>query len=190
MNKKTQKLTYDFRAMNSDERLRELILYISEKCCDDPSFGATKLNKILFFSDFISYFETGKPITGAAYMKLPQGPAPKRLVPIRENMKKQGEIAVSEIQCGPYTKNQIIPNRRAKLSQFNAEEIANVERVIKALWGHTASAVSKISHQRAWRIAEDNKLIPYEAALLSDEPTTDYEINRTKELAHQYGWGN
>ena len=36
-----------------DERkLRELILYISQRCANDPTFGAIKLNKTLCFSDF------------------------------------------------------------------------------------------------------------------------------------------
>jgi len=41
-----------------DERkFKELILYVADKCSDDPDFGAVKLNKILFYSDFYSdYF--------------------------------------------------------------------------------------------------------------------------------------
>jgi hypothetical protein len=46
--KETVKLTYKFDEYNSDERLQELILYIAEKCEEDPTFGATKLNKILY----------------------------------------------------------------------------------------------------------------------------------------------
>jgi len=31
------------------DKFRELILYISQKCANDPSFGAIKVNKILYF---------------------------------------------------------------------------------------------------------------------------------------------
>ena len=80
MKSKQDAPTFSFPEMDPDRRLAELILYIAEKCEHDPGFGAVKLNKILAFADFSSYFETGKPITGAEYMRLPQGPAPRRLL--------------------------------------------------------------------------------------------------------------
>jgi hypothetical protein len=38
-----------------DEKLRELILYVSTLSKDDDNFGATKLNKLLFYADFLAY---------------------------------------------------------------------------------------------------------------------------------------
>jgi hypothetical protein len=35
-----------------DEKLRELILYVSTLSENDPNFGAAKLNKLLFYTDF------------------------------------------------------------------------------------------------------------------------------------------
>ena len=35
------------------DKFRELILYIAQESEGDPNFGATKLNKILFFCDFL-----------------------------------------------------------------------------------------------------------------------------------------
>ncbi|HZQ34888.1 MAG TPA: hypothetical protein VFD32_03070 [Dehalococcoidia bacterium] len=46
-------------------KLGELILYVAEKSSDDPRFGATKLNNILFFSDFLAFGQLGRSITGA-----------------------------------------------------------------------------------------------------------------------------
>ena len=47
------------------EKFRELLVYVSKKCEDDPTFGAVKLNKILYYADFAAYRQGGKPITGA-----------------------------------------------------------------------------------------------------------------------------
>jgi hypothetical protein len=81
-----------------DERkMKELILYISQKCADDAKFGATKLNKILYFSDFLAYAYHGSPITGFEYQKLPNGPAPRRLVPVREQLMESGELGIQEV---------------------------------------------------------------------------------------------
>ena len=49
--------------LDGEVRLLELILYVAEKCQDDPKFGATKLNKILWWADFLAYAQHGTPIT-------------------------------------------------------------------------------------------------------------------------------
>jgi hypothetical protein len=49
----------DFRF--DKEKFKELVLYLAEKCETDPSFGVTKLNKLLYYCDFVAYSELGKP---------------------------------------------------------------------------------------------------------------------------------
>ena len=38
----------------------------------------------MFYSDFSAYVRWGTPITGAEYIRLDRGPAPKLMAPIRE----------------------------------------------------------------------------------------------------------
>ena len=59
-------LTYGEDDARGDERLGELILYVASKCTEDQLFGATKLNKILWRSDFRAYAKHGEPITASA----------------------------------------------------------------------------------------------------------------------------
>jgi len=80
------------RQQGDDEKLRELIIYVSMLSQQDRNFGATKLNKLLFYTDFLAYQRFGTAITGQEYQALPQGPAPKRLKPIIERMKVAGDI--------------------------------------------------------------------------------------------------
>ena len=100
MSSDTDAPTFSFPEMDPDRRLAELILYIAEKCERDPNFGATKLNKILAFADFSAYFETGRPITGAEYMRTPQGPVPRRLPPVRAELEARHEIAMRVVSEG------------------------------------------------------------------------------------------
>jgi len=181
-------LTIDFSDLPS-ERLKELILYIARKCADDPRFGATKLNKILFYSDFLSYALHGEPITGVAYIKLPKGPAPKPLVPVREEMKEKGDIIIEQRERYGLPQQRIIALRAPDLSKFSAENISLVDDVIQILWGRSAKAVSDLTHgYRGWKIAADKEEIPYEAVFLSNEGPTDYDISRARELIRQHGW--
>jgi hypothetical protein len=183
-------LTYEFPKLNGEAKLRELIVYIARKCTDDPMFGATKLNKILFFADFISYLQTGEPITGVRYMHLPKGPAPQRMKPIRDDMIAKGEIDLFTRPIGGFDQHRVVANRQANIDEyFKPSQIALLDQVISALWGRSAADVSLLSHQNAWKVFKnDRQPIPYEAALLSDEPITADDIARTEELAKEYGW--
>jgi len=58
----------------SDAKMAELILYVSDRCQLDPAYGSTKLNKILFYADFLYYAKHGTSITGQEYMRLDKGP--------------------------------------------------------------------------------------------------------------------
>ncbi len=179
--------TFSFPNMDPDRRLAELILYIAEKCARDPNFGATKLNKILAFADFSAYFETGRPITGAEYMRLPQGPVPRRLRPVRTELEARHEIAMRVGSVGKYQQQRVVPLRSADLSIFAAAEIAAVDKIVDAFWNHTATQVSEFSNGIGWTVAQNKASIPYKAAFFSDEALTDYDRVRSAALASERG---
>lgn len=188
--KRANKTTFEFATINPNERLREMILYITKRHQGDETFGATKLNKILFFSDFFSYFENGEPVTGTAYKKDEFGPVPADIETVLEQMKADGEIQERFLKRGRFKQKVFAPKREANLQNFTEAQKAQVERFIKSFAGQSNGDVSDLSHQRIWRVARMGELIPYEAIFVSDEPLTDYEIKRTKKLCSQYGWQN
>jgi len=172
----------------SDQKLGELILYIALACQHHNKFGAIKLNKILFFSDFISYLRHGQPITGAQYMRKHAGPVPVRLVPVRENLERSRSIAVVHRRMMPFVQHRIVALREPDWSLFRPEQIALVDWVVNSLKVFSADAVSRLSHQKAWQIARDGEIIPYSAVLLSDERVMDQDILEAHELIEKYGW--
>ncbi|HXU35067.1 MAG TPA: Panacea domain-containing protein [Blastocatellia bacterium] len=172
----------------AEERLRQLILYLASRCEGDPAFGATKLNKLLYFADFSSYRQYGKPITGVPYMKLPEGPAPVYLVKVRNEMIQAGDIVLKDALFYRYPQKRIVAIKNPNLSVFNARDIALIEWVIRSLRGHTAREVSDLSHGRAWRIAGDKEHIPYEASLLMEGDPTEADAIEAQMLVQKYGW--
>ena len=170
------------------QKFKELILYISEKSATDPNFGATKLNKVLFLSDFWAYGNLGEPITGVEYMRLENGPAPRALVPIRREMERAGELAIQETALTPgIARKRPVNLRAADLSVFSAEEIALVDQVIQMCSPATAIRVSDYTHKwHGWIAANDQETIPYETVFISDDPLTPFEVARGKELAKRY----
>ncbi|MGO4836011.1 Panacea domain-containing protein, partial [Rhizobiaceae sp. 2RAB30] len=57
----------------SRDKLRAAVLHVISSCKPDR-LGAVKLHKVLYYSDMLSYLDTGKPVTGAEYRKRPFGP--------------------------------------------------------------------------------------------------------------------
>ncbi len=174
-------MTFKFDEPFGDNRLKELILYIAEKCQEDPTFGATKLNKILYFSDFISFTMHGEPITGVEYMRLGQGPVPKRMKPITRELETQHKISIKSRDYFGLEQQRVIPLVDADLDVFKPRDIAVVDEVIKHFWGDSAKKVSLMSHGIAWKMFEDKESIPYEAAYLSNAMPSQEDVDWAEE---------
>ena len=183
-------LTFGDDNERTRERLRELILYISERSSSDIKFGATKLNKILYYSDFVSFKRYGRPITGAQYMRLNHGPVPTHLLPERIKMIENGEIIIEKRDYYTQTQDVVRPLRPANIDLFTTREIALVDGIIKELWEMDANEVSARSHKRGWEAANERDAIPYEAIFLSDESLTEDDIEWAYDAALEAGWIN
>jgi hypothetical protein len=180
--------TVSFPERHPDKRLGELMLYVAKKSQFDPNFGGTKLNKILFYADFVAYGRSGKPVTGTEYIKQEFGPTPKRLVPVRKQLEAKKEAAVQRVDFLGMEQQRLVALRDPDLSLFSGEEIALVDQVIEYLRGKSAKEVSALSHNRAWRVAKMGESIPYEAAFISDENPNEADVERGRELVEHHGW--
>ena len=171
--------------IGDEDKLGELILYVSQKCATDPKFGAIKLNKILYLSDFMAFGNWGEPITGVEYQHLRNGPAPKRLLPVREQLQRDGKLVIQPLplKSGKVqirTVNVAEPN----LKLFSGREIALVDSIIEELWNLDAEESSELSHRFVgWKMTKEGEPIPYGSIFISDEPLSTAEIQRGQELA-------
>jgi hypothetical protein len=59
----------DLTPEQTEERLKNLILYISKQSENDPNFSTEKLGMLLYLIDTRVYRETGKSLTGSVYIK-------------------------------------------------------------------------------------------------------------------------
>jgi hypothetical protein len=169
-----------------DAKLAELILYVSDRCESDPNFGATKLNKILFYSDAIVFGKTGKSITGQEYQKLEYGPAPRRLLPVRKRLIDNEDLAIKRVDRYGLDQQRTIALRAPKLDLFSGEEIATVESVIQILWNENAVEASDLSHRGVgWILAKEGETIPMESVFLSQRKLTPSEVAHGRTLANR-----
>ena len=163
---------------------------MAEESESDPRFGATKLNKILYFSDFKSFGMLGESITGATYQRLDRGPAPRELLSVLRSMEAEGEIERVERRYFNRPQKVARPLRKSDANELlDPAELAIVDAVIADLRDLNASQVSALSHLEAgWRLARDREDIPYETVYISDRRPTPSELSAWEQaLAERRG---
>jgi hypothetical protein len=160
----------------SERRFKDLLLYASQQLADDPTFGETKLNKVLFFADFEAFRLLGEPITGAEYQKNKYGPTARRYTVLRDELIRwdqlevQRRLVVDHVQDVPRLTN-VEPNTE----QFTSEELEIIDAVITEMRQYTNTEASDESHNRSagWRTRDFGETIPYSSALIDPEPLDD-----------------
>lgn len=174
----------------SPDKFKELMLYAAEQSEGDDYFGAVKLNKILFFSDFLSYGLMGQPITGATYLREDHGPVPRELKWMSREIVESRDGFFEKRPFFNHTQIRLVPHRPPNPNHFTIEERDMIDNVIRNLAPRTAGEASLLSHERsfAWQIADRGEEIPYTAVFLSARRATSTDVARGLELARKYGW--
>jgi hypothetical protein len=172
--------------IDTRDKFRELVLYIAKVCANDETFGAIKLNKILFFSDFFAYRQRRESITGASYQRLRLGPAPKCLLPVQKTLIEENALGIQQTERYGRIQKRPVALREPDLSGFKAQEIAIVDQVIRDLWGISAAEASELSHGFWWQLAKDKEEIPIEVSLVEIpdlDGISEQEIQHAEALA-------
>ena len=151
------------------EKFRELALYIADKSRSDEWFGAVKLNKMLYYCDFKAFAWLGTPITGATYIRLREGPAPRQLLQERRAWEDAGYATIKTRRVFAFLQQRLIPTTTDLVlgRSFSEDEKHLVEYIIRWTRDMTGKEITDLSHgEVGWAIAADRETIPYETALL------------------------
>ena len=134
-------------APQSYSKLKNIILYFIDKC---GGVFKTKMNKLLFYTDFLSYKERGIGMSGLAYRAIQYGPVPSQwdvvyglmddidheIIPFLSG--DSGEKLYSEIQ--------------PDMSALSQEEIDILDVVLQRFKKDTSNDISRTSHEEdAWK---------------------------------------
>ena len=144
----------------STKRLKNLLLYVLGQMGETYQ---TKMNKVLFYIDFLSYRERGMAISGLAYNAIEFGPVPQRwdrvysaFDEVEERLRLvQNQECVSLEAAG-----------EADMSCFSEQEMAIINEVCAKVKNMTSRAISKMSHEEpAWKDhVGDTETIPFSDA--------------------------
>ncbi len=145
-------------------KLDALVHYICARCDNPGMLGATKLNKVLWYSDVLAFAETGEPITGATYIKRQFGPVPKDIMASRTRLQQIGAISERKSSVHDFNQVHFVALTKPDMSMFSATQIGLVDGVIAAVCNRTAASISNLTHDYIWESARIGEEIPIAAA--------------------------
>ncbi len=167
-----------------EEKFKNILLYILEKCSGKPNVGETVLYKLLYFSDFNYYEIYEEHLSGAIYRKLPFGPVPQHLDRIINQLIELKEIQRFKTDYHGYPQTRYIPLVKADLTQLCASEKEVMDRVIEQMSDWSASAISEYSHKDLpWKATKEGDVINYELTFYRDKPFSVRNYDNDKEEA-------
>ncbi len=143
-------------------KFSEMILFFIEKL--EP--WKTKLNKLLFYADFISYKQTGFSMSGVQYRAIAMGPVPNNFNSIFEYLVNKGELDICYTNfLDGGTGEQFKPNasKAFDATVFNDIELEILNIVSERFRKASTSEIIEISHkEKAWtENIDERKLIDY-----------------------------
>jgi len=150
------------------EKFKDLVHYICQKA-DRDELGATKLNKILWYVDIISYINRGVPMTGSVYIKQQFGPVPKDILRAIDDLYAEGRMIVRDVEWFGNRKKEYITLMEPDISRFDKSEIDLVANITHHICHHyTAESISEATHDIIWELADIGEEIPYCAVYASE----------------------
>lgn len=148
------------------DKFKALVHFIIANCENAAQLGATRLNKILWFSDMEAYHVTGVSITGSRYVRRDRGPVPARILNALDELKAEDKIEITE-PTQRYAPRLFESKQAPDESIFSDYEL----ELVRALSSHiqnkfTATGISEASHDEIWGAATEGEEIPLNATLV------------------------
>lgn len=158
-----------------EQKLRQVLLYISEKVGAKPNVGATVINKLLYFIDFDYYEKYGKSITGLSYIRNHYGPTAHMptIKGVVQQMEVDKELEVVETPYFKHMQKKYLPLQSANLTALDAQESTHIDAELERLSSKSANELSDLSHQdMPWLATKPGQVIDYQLAMYRTAATT------------------
>lgn len=148
------------------ERFCNMVVFFAEKI----SPYKTRLNKLMFYADFLNYKKTGFSVSGSDYRAIEMGPVPDGYDTLYDyfNRNEMLHIQYDKFADKENVGERFVPNpdRPFEAELFSEEEIKVLEFVAKYFEGKSTQEIIDISHgEKAWKQkAKDKDFIEYDFA--------------------------
>ncbi len=145
--------------------INALLYFVSN--CSNEKLGITKLNKLFYYLDFISYRDNKESVTGETYLHLQMGPFASELQDkIIKEAEKQKLITQNEDESLKFGKrNRYQALATPDISVFSDYEISLLKFICKTFknW-NTDQMIAQTHSEAPWVFSEVNKSLDYKNA--------------------------
>lgn len=144
------------------EKFTEMVVYFAEQLAPFK----TKMNKLLFYADFLMFKQSCFSISGMRYRAIDQGPVPSNYQSLFEYLDNQGQIVIetTEFDKGYVgEKFTLAPGRHFNAALFSTEELATLQHVAQTFKETSTANMVAVSHlEPAWtKNHHDKSVISY-----------------------------
>lgn len=157
-------MVISFGIKNNEDINREKYNEIIQNCikfwCDkDGKITKTKLAKLCYLADFSWFYYHLEPMTGLAYIKLPQWPVPEAYFRAVDSLQCLGKI--NETQKG---QAKLISNiEEPECHELTHEELDLIQKICTKWQDKKTEEIVSFTHvQMPRKICNDMEIIPYE----------------------------
>lgn len=143
-------------------RTAQVIAYLGQHI---DGLYKTKLNKLLFYADFVAYQQQGRSITGLQYRAIPYGPVPSEYERLFLRLQDEEKLTVEEREGHDDQYLEVYQSMVAfDASGLSTDELQALDKVVRMFGSKKTSELVRISHEeQAWKDNEqDRKLIDYQ----------------------------
>lgn len=139
----------------------EVILYIANRAPISDLFHTCK---ILYYADRMHLEEYGRFICGDHYIAMKHGPVPSHIYDILKDARINDSLPIT------VGVRSVSPHRVADIESLSESDIECLNNAIKQYGAIKFEELSVMSHDSAWKAADQNDMIPIEsiAATLRD----------------------
>ncbi|OAQ41964.1 hypothetical protein A5893_02265 [Pedobacter psychrophilus] len=133
-------------------------------CENTTNLYKTKLNKLLFYADFLNFKNTGYSITGMSYKAIPYGPVPSEYERLYIRLSDDQQISIQPKYFNDFCAEEFKALSNFKENVFSKEEIEVIWKVVNSLGKLGTKKVVDISHEeKAWTENQaDKNFISYQ----------------------------
>lgn len=149
----------------SFEKFTEMVVYFSEHIKPYK----TKMNKLLFYADFLMFKQSCFSISGVRYHAIDMGPVPYNFQSVFEYLANKNEVDIHSIEFpnGGIGEQFIArTDRPFNSSLFSELELDILKKIVATFKTTSTNAIIELSHlEKAWKENEQTKnVISYEYA--------------------------
>lgn len=144
------------------ERLIQMVMFFTQL-----GEWKTKLNKLLFYSDFLAFKELGRSISGTRYVRGSYGPIPDQYQQLFAALLENARlIAREEFSSDDRPVEKLVANKAFDRSLFSKRELEILEFIYNFFRNKSAKETVDLSHEeQVYLAAADGESLPYRGAI-------------------------